>query len=85
MIHQITFSPTGGTKRVGQLLAQNLGTDVQAIELCVPESKLTIPSIKADDLVVIASICRTHPSTCSRASEEGFGRRSQMCSCGCLW
>lgn len=54
MIHQITFSPTGGTKRVGQLLCQNLGTDVQAIELCVPESKLTIPSIKADDLVVIA-------------------------------
>lgn len=54
MIHQITFSPTGGTKRVGQLLCQNLGTDVQAIELCVSESKLTIPSIKADDLVVIA-------------------------------
>ena len=27
---------------------------MQAIELCVPESKLTIPSIKADDLVVIA-------------------------------
>lgn len=54
MILQITFSPTGGTKRVGQQLCQNLGTDVHAIELCVPESKLTIPSINADDLVVIA-------------------------------
>ena len=42
MILQITFSPTGGTKRVGQQLCQNLGTDVHAIELCVPEKEAAI-------------------------------------------
>lgn len=53
-IHNITFSPTGGTQRVGDRLCQSLGGNVVATDLCVKEGCLIAPSIGADDLVVMS-------------------------------
>lgn len=53
-IHNITFSPTGGTQRVGDRLCQSLGGNVVATDLCVKEGCLIAPSIGADDLAVIS-------------------------------
>lgn len=53
-IHQITFSPTGGTRRVNELLCAGFETQSMLTELCTPEDKLKYPSIAADDLVVIS-------------------------------
>ena len=53
-IHQITFSPTGGTRRVGELLCDGFGTKSVVTELCVKEGDLCLPRIAADDLVVVA-------------------------------
>ncbi|MCR5394472.1 MAG: 4Fe-4S binding protein [Bacteroidales bacterium] len=53
-IHQITFSPTGGTRRVCELLCQNMGHESRVTELCVPADRINYPDIKAEDLAVIA-------------------------------
>lgn len=53
-IYNITFSPTGGTQRVGDRLCQSLGGNVVATDLCVSEGLLVVPSIGADDLVVMS-------------------------------
>ena len=52
-IHQITFSPTGGTRRVSELLCAGFKAQSTLTELCITEDKLKYPSIAADDLVVI--------------------------------
>lgn len=53
-IHQITFSPTGGTRKVAEHLCGGLGGTTVATELCLKESEVTVPEISADDLAVIA-------------------------------
>lgn len=53
-IHQITFSPTGGTRRVSELLCAGFEAEGTLTELCTPEDKLKYPSITAEDLVVIS-------------------------------
>lgn len=52
--HQITFSPTGGTRRVSELLCKTIDANSTLTELCVKEEELNPPSIAADDLVVIS-------------------------------
>ena len=32
-IHQITFSPTGGTKRVAACICEGIGTNIEVTEL----------------------------------------------------
>ena len=54
-IKQITFSPTGGTKKVADVVCRGIGTDVECIELCVPESKVVQTTIAAEDIIVIAA------------------------------
>lgn len=39
VIKQITFSPTGGTKRVADAVSKGIGTDIECIELCVLRQK----------------------------------------------
>ena len=39
-IHQITFSPTGGTRRVSELLCAGSGTTDTATELCAWEDDI---------------------------------------------
>ena len=53
-IHQITFSPTGGTRRVSELLCKGIVADSNLTEICTKQGNLKYPIINADDLVVIS-------------------------------
>ncbi|MGN0213843.1 MAG: 4Fe-4S binding protein [Muribaculaceae bacterium] len=53
-IHQIIFSPTGGTRRVSEILCQGMGTESVVTDLCVKATDIQLPNINADDLAVIA-------------------------------
>lgn len=53
-IHQIIFSPTGGTKRVGEYICNGTGKEVVVTDLCVKENQIRMPEIQEDDLAVIA-------------------------------
>ncbi len=53
-IHQITFSPTGGTRRVSELLCKGFGAKSCLTELCTKEENLDYPDISAGDLVVVS-------------------------------
>ena len=41
MIKQITFSPTGGTKKVADAISMGICESIDTFELCIPVSKLT--------------------------------------------
>lgn len=49
IVHQICFSPTGGTRKV----CGGLGDKVVASELCVNEHDVESVDVGADDMVVI--------------------------------
>lgn len=49
--YNLTFSPTGGTKRVADILADGLGGAFQAIDLCCGT---TLPTLTAEDLCLVA-------------------------------
>ena len=53
-IHQITFSPTGGTRRASEFLCKGFNAQSTITELCTQEENLNYPNIAADDLVVIS-------------------------------
>ena len=53
-IHQITFSPTGGTKRVAACICEGIGTNIEVTELCLKAEECSTPEIAPEDLVVIA-------------------------------
>ena len=53
-IHQITFSPTGGTRRVSELLCKGIAAESNLTELCTKLENLKYPIINADDLIVIS-------------------------------
>lgn len=53
-IHQITFSPTGGTQQVSNILCQGIGTVNVVTDLCVKTSDLRLPNINENDIIVIA-------------------------------
>ena len=53
-LHQIVFSPTGGTLQVCDMLCQGIAPVSLATDLCVKTADLRLPDIHEDDLVVIA-------------------------------
>ena len=53
-IQQITFSPTGGTRRVSELLCQGFNQKPLTTETCRPEAAYTPPVIEAEDLVILS-------------------------------
>lgn len=53
-IHQITFSPTGGTKRACEYICEGMSKDIVVTDLCVKEEQLCFPKINEDDLAVVA-------------------------------
>ena len=55
MVKQITFSPTGGTKKVADAISTGIGENIDAFELCNPESKLADITLGEDDLAIIAA------------------------------
>lgn len=55
-IKQITFSPTGGTKKVTDAVCKGFGIkEMECTELCVSESKIAASTIETDDIAVIAA------------------------------
>lgn len=53
-IQQIVFSPTGGTRRVSEILCKSMGETSMVTDLCVKTDNIKLPNIERDDLVVIA-------------------------------
>lgn len=53
-IHQITFSPTGGTRRVSDYICEGIDTRPLVTDLCVKEGQIRLPDIHEEDLVIIA-------------------------------
>ncbi len=53
-IHQIIFSPTGGTQRVSEFLCQDMGKESVVTDLCVKAADTQLPNIQEDDLAIIA-------------------------------
>lgn len=53
-IHQLTFSPTGGTRRVSEAICKAFNVECHITELCIKQEHLKYPSIHVDDLVVIS-------------------------------
>ena len=55
-IKQISFSPTGGTKKVTEAVCKGIGVDdIEHIELCVSELKIASSTIEPDDIAIIAA------------------------------
>ena len=53
-IHQIIFSPTGGTRRVSEVLCHGIGKECVVTDLCVKAADIQLPNIQEDDLAIIA-------------------------------
>lgn len=53
-IYTISFSPTGGTKKVADCLAKNFGPEVREIDLTDAASDYTCFSFSPDDVCVVA-------------------------------
>lgn len=55
MIKQITFSPTGGTRKVADAICLGICNEVECIELCTPASEITPITLTKDDVAIIAA------------------------------
>lgn len=55
MIKQITFSPTGGTKKVADAICSGLSSEIKTYEFCNPEAMLSEIVLTKDDLAIIAA------------------------------
>lgn len=53
-IKQITFSPTGGTRKVADAISTGICKNSEAFELCNPESKLSEITLSEVDFAIIA-------------------------------
>lgn len=53
-IHQIMFSPTGGTRRVCEYICEGIDQKPFVTDLCVKEVQIRLPEIHEEDLVIIA-------------------------------
>ena len=53
-IHQITFSPTGGTRRACEYICEGIDAKTLVTDLCVKEGQIRVPDIHEEDLVIIA-------------------------------
>lgn len=52
--YNIIFSPTGGTKKVSDILKSGIGGIWTDVNLCIPETQITLPAINQDDICIIA-------------------------------
>lgn len=53
-IKQISFSPTGGTRKVADAISKGICESVEYFELCAPKAKLTDVTLGQEDFAVIA-------------------------------
>lgn len=52
--YNFIFSPTGGTKKVSDILKNGIGGVWTDVNLCVPENQITLPVINHNDVCIIA-------------------------------
>ena len=52
--YNITFSPTGGTKKAADILAKEIFNRCTDIDLCVPETDINYPVLTNDDACIMA-------------------------------
>lgn len=55
MIKQLTFSPTGGTRKVADAISSGISGEIERIELCAPASDITTTNLSKDDFAIIAA------------------------------
>ena len=63
-VHQLIFSPTGGTRRVSASLTAGIlteGNEGEIVDLCVKPAQIVQPQL--DEL---SSLCRCLPGVCLR-------------------
>lgn len=53
-IKQITFSPTGGTRKVADAITLGIGHEAEALELCNPAAMLSETELTKEDVAIIA-------------------------------
>ena len=51
MLYNIYFSPTGGTKKVADILASNLGGEVCEVDICCDIENMTL---QAEDVCLVS-------------------------------
>ncbi|MCD8037119.1 MAG: 4Fe-4S binding protein [Clostridiales bacterium] len=52
--YEITFSPTGGTKKVADILSHELAEQIVEVDLCGRNADFTKTALEEDDIVLIA-------------------------------
>lgn len=72
-IYSITFSPTGGTKRVADILADNFDSEFSSIDLTCQKTDFEKLTFSADDICIIAA-----PAFGGRVPDVAIDRISQM-------
>lgn len=68
-IISIVFSPTGGTKKVADIITKNWGDQIPRIDLCDADTDFSSISISSEDMVLIAM-----PSFGGRAPKTAIDR-----------
>ncbi|MCM1079797.1 MAG: 4Fe-4S binding protein [Bacteroidales bacterium] len=53
-VHQIIFSPTGGTERVSRHICEGIGKTTVITDLCVQEKCLLFPVVREEDIAIVA-------------------------------
>lgn len=75
--YKITFSPTGGTKKVADIIAEGMGGSWKDIELCIAENDLKLPVLTSEDICLLAV-----PSFGGRVPEVNVERIRKICGNG---
>ena len=71
--YEITFSPTGGTKKISELVAKYMGGETQAIDLLKRDTEYEKIAFHSEDICIIAV-----PSYGGRVPAEAVARLSKM-------
>lgn len=77
-IYEVVFSPTGGTRKAADLLAEGLGQDAEVVDIAAPPGTYTDPGFGPEDLAIIAV-----PSYGGRVPPLAAERISRLRGNGC--
>lgn len=75
--YNFIFSPTGGTKKVSDILKSAIGGIWTDVNLCLPQNQITLPSINQGDICIIAV-----PSFGGRIPEIALTRLNKLSANG---
>ena len=82
---QIIFSPTGGTKKVADLLAGEWNLKREAVDLTDPSVDFgSIPWKRRADAYCGAVLWRTCSSACSKTVPSDQRKWGKVCDCLCV-